>query len=39
MREYGRSFIGTRLYDKKPFYRGERMTVVGAITKRESNRL
>jgi hypothetical protein len=39
MREYGRSFIGTRLYDKKPFYRGERMTVIGAITKRESNRL
>ena len=32
MREYGRSLIGTRLYDKKPFYRGERITVVGAIT-------
>jgi hypothetical protein len=30
MREYGRSFIGKRLYDKKPFYRGERMTVVVA---------
>ena len=32
MREYGRSLKGKRLYDKKPFYRGERMTVIGAIT-------
>lgn len=32
MREYGRSLIGKRLYDKKPFYRGERMTVIGAIS-------
>ena len=32
MREYGRSLRGTRIYDKKPFYRGERMTVIGAIS-------
>lgn len=32
MREYGRSLQGERLYDFKPFYRGSRVTVVGAIT-------
>jgi putative transposase len=32
MREYGRSLLGERLYAQKPFYRGERMTVIGAIT-------
>ncbi len=32
MREYGRSLRGTRIYDKKPFYRGERMTVIRAIS-------
>ena len=32
MREYGRSLSGTRIYDKKPFYRGKRMTVIGAIS-------
>jgi hypothetical protein len=32
MREYGRSLRGTRIYDKKPFSRGERMTAIGAIS-------
>ena len=32
MRDYGRSQKGERLYAKKPFYRGERTTVIGAIT-------
>lgn len=33
MRDYGRSEKGERLYDKKPFYRGAKRTVIGAITK------
>lgn len=32
MRDYGRSPKGERLYARKPFYRGERTTVIGAIT-------
>jgi transposase len=32
LREYGRSLKGERLYDFKPFYRGSRITVIGAIT-------
>lgn len=32
MRDYGRSQKGERLYAEKPFYRGERTTVIGAIT-------
>lgn len=32
MRDYGRSQKGERLYDVKPFYRGSRVTVVGAIS-------
>ncbi|WP_144427508.1 transposase [Nostoc piscinale] len=32
MRELGRSKKGTRVYDVKPFYRGSRVTVVGAIS-------
>lgn len=32
MRTRGRSKKGERLYDVKPFYRGSRVSVVGAIT-------
>ncbi|MFM7407281.1 MAG: transposase, partial [Cuspidothrix sp.] len=34
MREMGRSKKGDRVYDVKPFYRGSRVTVVGAISNR-----
>ena len=34
MRERGRSKKGERLYDVKPFYRGSRVTVVGAISQK-----
>ncbi len=33
MRDCGRSPSSERLYDKKPFYRGEKRTVIGAINK------
>ena len=32
MRTRGRSLQGERAYDLKPFYRGKRITVIGAIT-------
>lgn len=32
MRGMGRSKKGDRVYDVKPFYRGSRVTVVGAIS-------
>src|SRR5207237_49113 len=32
MRQKGRSGRGERLYDVKPFYRGSRVTVLGAIS-------
>lgn len=32
MRAYGRSLQGERVYDFKPFYRGKRVTVIGAIS-------
>lgn len=32
MRVYARSLKGERAYDLKPFYRGKRITVMGAIT-------
>lgn len=32
MRDQGRSKKGERLYDIKPFYRGSRVTVIGAIS-------
>jgi putative transposase len=35
MRLLGRSQKGTRVYDIKPFYRGTRVTVVGAITQQK----
>lgn len=31
-RTYGRSLAGSRVYDLKPFYRGAKVTVVGAIS-------
>ena len=34
MRDQGRSKEGDRLYDIKPFYRGSRVTVVGAISQK-----
>lgn len=34
MRDQGRSKEGERLYDIKPFYRGSRVTVVGAISQK-----
>ena len=32
MRHHARSERGTRVYDLKPFYRGKKVTVIGAIT-------
>ena len=32
MRHHARSEKGTRVYDLKPFYRGEKVTVIGAIS-------
>ena len=32
MRTRARSFEGQRAYDLKPFYRGKRITVIGAMT-------
>ena len=32
MRHYARSNKGSRVYDFKPFYRGKKVTVIGAIT-------
>ena len=32
MRHYARSNKGSRAYDFKPFYRGKKVTVIGAIT-------
>lgn len=32
MRAYARSLKGERAYDLKPFYRGKRITVMGAMT-------
>lgn len=32
MRTRARSFQGERVYDIKPFYRGKRITVMGAVT-------
>lgn len=34
MREHGRSPKGERLHDTTPFYRGKRVTVVGAMSQR-----
>ncbi len=31
-RTHGRSSVGLRVYDLKPFYRGANVTVVGAIS-------
>jgi hypothetical protein len=31
-RTHGRSQVGLRVYDLKPFYRGAKVTVVGAIS-------
>jgi len=35
MRQIGRSTKGERVYDIKPFYRGSRVTVVGAISEKK----
>ena len=35
MRQRARSMKGERVYDIKPFYRGSRVTVVGAISKKK----
>jgi len=35
MRQKARSMKGERVYDIKPFYRGSRVTVVGAISQKE----
>jgi hypothetical protein len=32
MRHYARSEKGSRVYDFKPFYRGQKVTVIGAIS-------
>ena len=32
MRDYARSLPGERVYDFKPFYRGKRVTTMGAIS-------
>jgi len=32
MRDYARSEKGSRVYDFKPFYRGKKVTVIGAIS-------
>jgi len=32
MRHYARSEKGSRVYDLKPFYRGKKVTVIGAIS-------
>ena len=32
MRHYARSEQGSRVYDLKPFYRGKKVTVIGAIS-------
>ncbi len=32
MRHHARSEKGSRVYDLKPFYRGEKVTIIGAIT-------
>ncbi len=32
MRHYARSGKGSRVYDLKPFYRGKKVTVIGAIS-------
>jgi hypothetical protein len=31
MRDHARSDKGSRVYDLKPFYRGKKVTVIGAI--------
>ncbi|MBE9192562.1 transposase [Gloeocapsopsis crepidinum LEGE 06123] len=31
-RTHARSFCGTRVYDEQPFYRGSKVTVIGAIS-------
>ena len=36
-RTHARSISGSRVYDLKPFYRGTKITVVGAISKHESS--
>ena len=35
MRGRARSMKGERVYDIKPFYRGSRVTVVGAISQKK----
>jgi hypothetical protein len=35
MRQKARSMKGERVYDIKPFYRGSRLTVVGAISQKK----
>jgi putative transposase len=35
MRQGARSMKGERVYDIKPFYRGNRVTVVGAINQKK----
>jgi putative transposase len=35
MRRRARSMKGERVYDIKPFYRGSRVTVVGAINQKK----
>ena len=35
MRQGARSMKGERVYDIKPFYRGNRVTVVGAISQKK----
>ena len=32
MRHHARSEKGSRVYDLKPFYRGKKVTVIGAIS-------
>jgi transposase len=32
MRQHARSKKGSRVYDLKPFYRGQKVTVIGAVT-------
>ena len=32
MRHHARSEKGTRVYDLKPFYRGKKVTIIGAIS-------
>ena len=38
-RTHARSISGSRVYDLQPFYRGAKVTVVGAISTSESSRI